>query len=384
MKIVLSGVETQNKGAELMLYAILQEIERKWPDAVVYIPNTYFKQGLGYVNTSLKMKFWPYDRALRLLRGVLGRLHLPTKRFLNTVIVPGADFFLDASGFHFSDQKRNFTPAKVKRWNILLHKYSKQGTKIVFLPQAFGPAKKENTLNGLRCISKYADLIMPREQVSYKYLEQSGVMDMSKVVLCTDFTSLAKGSFPSGYEHLRNGVCLIPNMRMIDTGACSIENYLSLMSNIIETALHTGHPVYLLNHEDVKDEQLAIKCKAGIKQHIEVVTGLNALQVKGMIASAYLVVSSRFHGVASSLNSCVPCLATSWSHKYQELFRDYGLDDCVLPLNNITQAVEKVNEYLDEDKNKKTREHLSQRLPSIQDNTRQMWNMVWKDTPIKN
>lgn len=379
MKIVLSGVETQNKGAELMLYAILQEIERKWPDATVYIPNTYFKQGLNYVNTSLKVKFWPYDRALRLLRGVLGRLHLPTKRFLNTFTVRGADYFLDASGFHFSDQKKNFTPTKVKRWNILLQKYSKQGTKIVFLPQAFGPAKKENTLNGLRCISKYADLIMPRERVSYNYLEQSGVMDMRKVVLCSDFTSLAKGSFPSGYEHLRNGVCLIPNMRMIDTGACSIEDYINLMSNIIVTALKTEHPVYLLNHEDVKDEKLAIKCKADVKQHIEVVTGLNALQVKGMIASAYMVVSSRFHGVASSLNSCVPCLATSWSHKYQELFRDYDMEGSVLPLDNITLAVEKVNDYLDEANNLKIREHLAQSLPSIQDNTRQMWNLVWKE-----
>ena len=379
MKIVLSGVETQNKGAELMLYSILQEIERKWPDTVVYIPNTYFKQGLGYVKTSLKVKFWPYDRALRLLRGVLGRLHLPTKRFLNTFIVPGADYFLDASGFHFSDQKRNFTPAKVKRWNVLLQKYSKQGTKIVFLPQAFGPAKKDNTLNGLKCISKYADLIMPRERVSYNYLEQSGVMDMRKVVLCSDFTSLAKGSFPSGYEHLRNGVCLIPNMRMIDTGACPIEDYINLMSNIIVTALKTGHPVYLLNHEDVKDEQLAIKCKADVKQRIEVVTGLNALQVKGMIASAYMVVSSRFHGVASSLNSCVPCLATSWSHKYQELFRDYDLEGSVLPLDNITLAVEKVNEYLDEANNVKIRQHLVQRLPSIQDKTRQMWDLVWKE-----
>lgn len=220
---------------------------------------------------------------------------------------------------------------------------------------------------------------MPRERVSYNYLEQSGVTDMRKVVLCSDFTSLAKGSFPSRYEHLRNGVCLIPNMRMIDTGACSIENYINLMSNIIVTALKTGHPVYLLNHEDVKDEQLAIKCKADVKQRIEVVTGLNALQVKGMIASAYMVVSSRFHGVASSLNSCVPCLATSWSHKYQELFRDYDLEGSVLPLDNITLAVEKVNEYLDEANNVKIRQHLVQRLPSIQDKTRQMWDLVWKE-----
>lgn len=379
MKIVLSGVETQNKGAELMLYAILQEIERKWPDAVVYIPNTYFKQGLGYVNTSLKVKFWPYDRVLRLLRGVLGRLHLPTKVFLNTFIVSGADYFLDASGFHFSDQKKNFTPAKVKRWNILLQKYSKQGTKIVFLPQAFGPAKKNNTLNGLRCISKYADLIMPREKVSYDYLEQSGVMDMEKVVLNTDFTSLVEGSFPARYGHLRNGICLIPNMRMIDTETCSFDDYVKLMSTIIDAVSETGCPIYFLNHEGLKDEELAYMCKGKIKATVEVVTGLNALEVKGLIASAYLVVSSRFHGVASALNSCVPCLATSWSHKYQELFKDYGMTGCVLPLNDLKQAEMMVKEYINEDRNSVVRNILSVNVAKIKEKTKAMWSLVWEE-----
>ena len=37
MRIVLSGIETNNKGAELMLYAILQEIERKYPNAEVFV-----------------------------------------------------------------------------------------------------------------------------------------------------------------------------------------------------------------------------------------------------------------------------------------------------------------------------------------------------------
>ena len=39
MKYVLNGVETNNKGAEIMLYAILQEIERRDKDAVVYLCN---------------------------------------------------------------------------------------------------------------------------------------------------------------------------------------------------------------------------------------------------------------------------------------------------------------------------------------------------------
>ena len=60
MKIVLSGVETNNKGAELMLYAILQEIERKWPDADVYISQKRIKQGLNYVKSlDLRVALFP-------------------------------------------------------------------------------------------------------------------------------------------------------------------------------------------------------------------------------------------------------------------------------------------------------------------------------------
>ena len=36
MRYILNGVETNNKGAEIMLYAILQEIERRDKDAVVF------------------------------------------------------------------------------------------------------------------------------------------------------------------------------------------------------------------------------------------------------------------------------------------------------------------------------------------------------------
>ena len=62
MKIVLSGVETNNKGAELMLYAILQEIERKYPTATVYLPYNGIRQGEGYnIVTSLNIKRNPYE-----------------------------------------------------------------------------------------------------------------------------------------------------------------------------------------------------------------------------------------------------------------------------------------------------------------------------------
>ena len=38
MNIFIDGIGTHNKGAELMLYAVLQELERKLPNANVLLP----------------------------------------------------------------------------------------------------------------------------------------------------------------------------------------------------------------------------------------------------------------------------------------------------------------------------------------------------------
>lgn len=381
MKIVLWGVETTNKGAELMLYAILQEIERKWPEATVYIPYIRCKQGLDYVKTTLDFRYTPFSKFLYKIHAakILRWMHLPTGWMPLTNIVRGADWFLDASGFAFSDQW-NIKDARVSMWQTMLGYLRKQNCKIVFLPQAFGPVELPNTKRVLKLISDNANIIIPRERVSFDYLEKSGVVDMKKVITYTDFTSLVEGEFPTGYQHLRNGICIIPNIRMIDKGTITYEYYIKLISDIIEVSRRTSRPVYLLNHEGKKDEQLAYRCKESIGNDIEVVTGLDALQVKGMIASAYMVITSRFHGLASALNSCVPSLATSWSHKYEELYQDYQLNDCVLPLDNHFETRQKVMSFLNKTKNDEIRQHLMAQIPKIQQEIRNMWDRVWSLT----
>lgn len=375
MKIILTGVETVNKGAELMLYAILQEIERKWPDAVVFVEPDSVPQGLGYVHTNVKLRYWPLSGFVRRYRlnSILNRLHLP---LIKDSMATRADYFFDGSGFCFSDQC-GMWGRKAEWWEDVLRRQKKIGAKIVFLPQAFGPLEKDDTKEAMRVLNKYATCLMPREKVSFDYVEKSGLVDMKKVKTYTDFTSLVEGVFPTKYKHLRNGICIIPNMKMIDKGSISMDDYLELLAAIIKEGKKSGHPVYLLNHEGKKDEWLAYECRKRLNNSIEVVSNINALEVKGLIASAYLVVTSRFHGLASALNSCVPSLATSWSHKYSELFKDYGIDDYVLPLDNNEKAIVRIKEILDKDNNEKLRLQLEKKHSEIQQETRNMWDYIW-------
>lgn len=378
MKVVLSGVETNNKGAELMLYAILQELEWKFSDAKVYLPYAKIRQGTSYVETSMDIRIIPFSKIMSVfhLFGLFSSLHVPRNWMARMQTVRDADWFLDGSGFAFGDQWK-ISDDVIQLWESKLRMLHERGCKIVFLPQAFGPIEKDSTKEILSVLSKYATAMLAREPISYSYLAESGVVDMDKVKVFPDFTSLVEGRFPAKYEHLRDGVCIIPNNKMIRQNMLSYEAYIQLLSAMALEGKKSGHPVYLLNHEGARDAALCQRCKQSVGDAIEVVTSLNALEVKGLIASAYMVVTSRFHGLASALNSGVPSLATSWSHKYEALFRDYGIERCVLPLDSVDAAVGKVKELLDSKQNQSVREHLDRQVPLVKSQVRDMWQYIW-------
>lgn len=382
MRIVLSGIESNNKGAELMLYAILQEIERRYPKAEVYVPLFAIRQGLSYIHTNVNLKDKPFAWFKRHivprlhLCGILRRLGLPYMFLTDSSAIKDTDYFIDASGFSFSDQW-NPNEQRIKSLEYILSSYKKQGTKIIYLPQAFGPIKKENTKKLVSVLSQYADMIMPREKVSYNYMLEANV-DKEKLKLYPDFTCLVEGSCPAKYAHLAGGVCVIPNARMIDKGVLTYDYYIEALTRIIQNVKEQGKFVYILSHEISSDNPLCGKIGDSFKGDIEVVTGLNALEVKGLISTSYVCITSRFHGVASALNSCVPCLATSWSHKYAELFADYNLADCVLDLKDMDKSLESMASYINPETNQAIRKHLSEQLPRLKDKTREMWKEVWK------
>lgn len=383
MKIVLSGVENFNKGAELMFYAILQEIEREFPGADVYVEDWAVPHGLGYMKTTLTLKTKPYVAIKKILDkihlpGLLKRLHIEYLEdvFSDIYAIKGSTYFLDASGFHFSDQI-HWDDIYMRRKKKLWRAQKKAGSKLVFLPQAFGPFTRDYAKRYLQNMIEEAALIMPREQTSLKHLRETGIVDMTKVQEFGDFTSLVKGYFPTKYNHLKGAVCIIPNRRMVDSGTISLTEYVHFLTEIIEDIKKRKVNVYILNHAHVADEQLAYECQKATENKIEVVSGLNALEIKGLISESYLVITSRFHGAVSALNSCVPCLATSWSHKYAELFKDYDLDNCILPISDIQASIDLVQRFLDVEFHQQIHSQLSRVNLVMKRNAQDMWKSVW-------
>ncbi|MDR2039818.1 MAG: polysaccharide pyruvyl transferase family protein [Bacteroidales bacterium] len=385
MKIQIDGTGTVNKGAELMLYAILQEIERKYPDAEVLYNSIGEKR--SYIQTSLNFKIRPFvEKVLPVLNrikipGILYRLSIPCSLVTNKYPVKGLDVVLDAGGFQFSDQWKR-SDFDLLLWERYYRKLKEQGTKIILLPQAFGPFETIYGKKMAKMISTYADIIFAREKISYKYLINTGV-DKNKTKSYPDFTALVEGIFPKQYESLKGGVCIIPNKRMIDKGIISQKDYLSIICLMIGIIRNNGKTPFLLNHEGQQDTRLCEAINTQLKIPLAIVDQLTALEVKGVISQSYLVISSRFHGVASALNSGVPCLATSWSHKYEELFKDYHQSDCILDLIHPETMLKKVENFLSEKTHNDVSEKLKAIKPIILEKNEKMWNVVWDFCSLK-
>ena len=164
---------------------------------------------------------------------------------------------------------------------------------------------------------------------------------------------------------------------MVRKGIVSKKDYISYIYHLVHEVAMSNKEVYLLNHGGKDDEAFIYACKDILGGKVEIVTNLNALETKGLIASSYLVISSRFHGVASALNSCVPCLATSWSHKYQCLFDDFHQKNCILSVTDKDADYMRIREFMDPQNNKEIREGLKAQIQLIKSETQKMWSEVW-------
>lgn len=377
VKIVISGVEGVNKGAELMLYAILHQIEERYPKAIVYLPITQFPNGLKQIKTSLILKQSP-NKFVRFLgkyhvTGFLNRIGLRFKYLNNLIPIKDVKYYIDASGLYFSDQMIS-SERIAKDLHILLEGYRKQGTKIIYLPQAFGPFQKNASKIAVSAALKFSNLVIARDNISRKYLSEVD-LPSTNIKQYPDFTTLVQGYVPYEYKYLAGRVCIIPNGQIIRKGIMSKESYVALMTNIINNIYDLGYEAFLLDHAD--DIQIIKECENSVGLNLPVIKGLDALSVKGIIGQSYLCISSRFHGVASAFSCKVPCLTTSWNHKYQELLDLYGMQTSLLS-ESLDENLKILKLFLDKDSNSIIRNSLHRKNEIVKQQVMNMWNCVWR------
>ena len=342
MYVEIKGVQFVNKGAELMLFAILQQLKEALPEArVVLEPG---------VNS-------PFDKRMQI--GSLQKFSLKKGRFdLNrlTYFVPrkvrnwvlrsfgiiteaDIDVVLDASGFAYGDQ---WPAIKTEHLCGEIVRAFNRNAKYILLPQALGPFNREKDRKAIYRAFPKASRVFAREKTSLQHVEE--IIGKSDNLACFgDFTNLVKPVVDQRWQDEENLLLIIPNYNMISPRNSDKrwqDNYVNLMVEAIRLGVERGLTPLILNHEGGEDEKICRLIQQQSAEDVEVYHEDDSLKVKGIISKASLVVCSRFHGCVSALCQGIPCLGTSWSHKYERLFEEYGLADCLLQPTTSPQELE--------------------------------------------
>lgn len=375
MIIEMRKMSFVNKGAELMLLAVLQRMSEEYPSArfaMAPASDAPFEKRME-LGLLQKASLWRYktqwgcfaDLAPKKLRSMYG---VVTDREIDVV--------LDASGFAYSDQWGINSSVELasssKRWK-------RHGTKLILLPQAFGPFTSEKIKKSIRVIVDNADLIFAREQTSYEYLVTT-VGERPIIKIAPDFTNLISGIMPSGFDAKKNRFCIVPNYRMIDKTTAEISAaYLPFLCFCAEYLLKNDAKPFLLVHEGENDLMLAEKVNESVDGRLAIVKETNPLRVKGILGACDATIGSRFHGLVSALSQGVPSLATGWSHKYQKLFEDYDFKDgLVNHLEDVDEIRDKIDLLIDNASRAAIQMKLLERSTVMKQQVSEMWAEVFR------
>jgi len=375
--ILIDNAGFINKGAELMLRSIVQQLEALTTRTKIVVPQKVFFENLDYCNEHSILP-------LHLIKGRYKRmvLHFIYYNLLNKpwMITPEQiDIVLDAGGFQFSDQWP-VTEEGLSEKRRYYSSFTKKNKKIVFLPQAFGPFERPLSRQLIKTVHSAADLIYSREKESYSHLI-SLFPGSNKIKIAPDFTCLSKDYGLESIVLPKNYVVLIPNVRMVTHTAQEVsDNYLDFIYEISEFLLSEGETLVYLNHEGKDDLKLMLMLNERLSGRVLILSSLDALEVKKVIGEAKLVISSRFHGVVSGLTQCVPTLCTSWSHKYLELLKEYCCESCLLSIDDLIHAKHTIMDALE---NPSVYTAKDEFVAGIKAKSHEMWDEIWSITGLQ-
>lgn len=366
-----------NKGAELMLYAVLQAIGSALPEASFTMAPRYGQPSYGN-----RSRLGLLQKASLNRHGIqwnfIGKI-LPReiREMYGIVLDDEIDVILDVSGYAYGD---TFGEHKTILMAQQAATCKRKGKKVILLPQALGPFSSRRIRDSLKKLVENADLIFARDRISYAYM--ADVVALPKnVKMAPDFTNLVHGTVPKWWEAEKHRVCIIPSHQMTDKRSkAEGALYIPFLKHCIEHLALKGIKPFLLIHGGDKDLPAARQLQDAADGRIEIITEQNALQIKGLLGRCDLVIASRFHALVSALSQGVPCIGAGWSHKYETLFEDYDCSELLVPIDEggRRKIGDVINGILEPGKKEMTQKKVYAAAQIQRQQVAKMWDDVLK------
>ena len=374
MNILIRGAGFENKGAEAMLRVVQRELSARIPSvsfqAVVKPLEAYstYCSGIAplYYEPSLRMQILRmFPLVSKIPEFLLSKknpefaraIKVNTKAAYEINAIESIDAVVDVSGFSYSDS-----------WGVGGFKYAwpwleycqLKKKPYIFLPQAWGPFRKEDVADWANKLSQVADMIVSRDDESSKHLAQLQKNPVLEVRQCSDIAFRFQGA-PSfvgndilnslGISGNRPVIGLVPNMRIYErtTGNGASNLYVKLLIALANHCIEVLGVDVLLAPNEIKvpgiqeadDRFLCGIVSAHIREAKHCFTlrdYYSSETVKSILGQVDLLIASRFHSLVFALSQGIPVLALGWSHKYYELLRPFGLEEYVVDYDKLDTA----------------------------------------------
>ena len=377
MQIVeLQGANHLNKGGQLMLIAASEHMASSFP------------------GVSMGLSFRGSDWALRERDGLKHIIYFERERFpgMNQFIGAGLSLVpsgirrsqnlvrerdiisvLDASGFRYTDQ---WGPAMLETNADRAVRLSRGGTPFVFLPQAFGPFSTERAKTALKRLVDSATLVFARDCVSLEHL-RSVVGDAPQLRTGPDFTNLIEPSLAPDLIVPKRSLMVVPNTRMLDKMGDSVaDNYIPFLIDVCVYGAEKGFSPVILVHDAEEDIALGRRIKRECPVEVTLLFDEDPRRLKGYLAKATAVVSSRFHALVGALSCATPSIAVGWSHKYNELMADYGFPELSMQIEDKDAIFATLELWSEDARRDQVRGVLLANANIQKDLAREMWSKV--------
>ena len=344
MKILISGGNFINKGAEAMLFTAVSECFKmfKSPTFILQLPEGFV--GIRSLDELVSLSAQQGCASKPSRAGKIGKLRQLVDAYRS------ADIMLDISGLELCS-KLGAYPSLRYLFKIAIAKWF--DTQVFLRPQSFGPfvygkgAKQLLVESLIRHYIKYPAICFAREKDGYDELKsicpKANVRISSDMVLQNKAVESLLQREDMGLESLpaikEKSIGFIPNKRMYEQYGKEkpFGCYLQIASEILKC----GYNIYLVCHAN-DDKQIAyeIKRRFNDDQRVIVVDQiLSCFQYQALAAKFDFVVASRYHSIVHAFKAHTPAIAIGWAVKYKELLSALRQERYLL---NITDTDEKV------------------------------------------
>jgi len=347
--IIILGADTSNKGAEAMLFTVVDEMKKRFPSKHIYQFSTsdfYSKHPIQNIHT---FKVLPWETATKIkVLNFLGRLLIKKDRKGEAErkickTLKNALCIIDINGYHLHSHWGVISAFDYLLNIIVARRYL---VPYFILPQSIGPFDFK---------IRYKFLLFPLIWLYLRYPFKIFVREKAGIVLLKKFTCenleksrdivLQKSSYNLAniyrkIPHFRSVVLKMDSVGLIFNKhvfnrADNKKLYL-LYQKAVSNLIAQNKNIYMIVHstEDVVLFDRFYPIYQENKQIEFLRTNYNAIEIENIIRQFDFIITSRYHSIIHAYKNGVPAIVLGWSEKYLELLKDFGQIEYIFDIQN--------------------------------------------------